>query len=55
MRLKQTVIKATAAAADDDDERNIDGDILVTGTQKSISASVLILSSHPACLLGLNV
>ena len=52
-RLKQTVIKATAAA--DYDERSIDGEILVTGTQKSIFASLLILPSHPACILGLNV
>jgi len=54
-RLKQTVIKATAAAAAAADERNIDGEILVTRTQRNISASLLILPSHPACVRGLNV
>jgi hypothetical protein len=49
-RLKQTVITATAAAADDEDEQNIDGEILVTGTQNKFSASLLILLSHPACI-----
>jgi len=42
-RHKETDIKATAAAAaaDDDDKRNVDCEILVTGTQKNISASLL--------------